>query len=125
MITYKGLSTYNRYKKFRLTNFELAKQDLFNHFHIRKGEKLMNPGFGTIIWSVLFEPFTEEIKTAIVADIRAVVNYDPRVTVDQVEVTQFEYGIQVGISLTYVPTDQTELMKLRFDQNSQSVSVVQ
>jgi phage baseplate assembly protein W len=125
MITYKGLSTYNRYKKFRLTDFELAKQDLFNHFHIRKGEKLMNPNFGTIIWSVLFEPFTEEIKTAIVSDIRAVVNYDPRVTVDQVEVTQFEYGIQVGIALTYVPTDQTELMKLRFDQNSQSVSVVQ
>lgn len=125
MITYKGLSTYNRYKKFRLTDFELAKQDLFNHFHIRKGEKLMNPNFGTIIWSVLFEPFTEEIKTAITADIQAVVNYDPRVTVDQVEVTQFEYGIQVGIVLTYVPTDQTELMKLRFDQNSQSVSLVQ
>lgn len=125
MITYKGFSTYNRYKKFRLTDFELAKQDLFNHFHIRKGEKLMNPNFGTIIWSVLFEPFTEDIKAAIVSDIRAVVNYDPRVRVDEVEVTQFEYGIQVGIALTYVPTDQTELMKLRFDQSSQSVSVVQ
>lgn len=125
MITYKGFSTYNRYKKFRLTDFELAKQDLFNHFHIRKGEKLMNPDFGTIIWSVLFEPFTEDIKAAIVSDIRAVVNYDPRVSVDQVEVTQFEYGIQVGIVLTYIPTDQTELMKLRFDQSSQSVSVVQ
>ena len=125
MITYKGFSTYNRYKKFRLTDFELAKQDLFNHFHIRKGEKLMNPNFGTIIWSVLFEPFTEDIKAAIVSDIRAVVNYDPRVSVDEVEVTQFEYGIQVGIVLTYIPTDQTELMKLRFDQSSQSVSVVQ
>jgi phage baseplate assembly protein W len=125
MITYKGFSTYNRYKKFRLTDFELAKQDLFNHFHIRKGEKLMNPNFGTIIWSVLFEPFTEDIKAAIVSDIRAVVNYDPRVRVDEVEVTQFEYGIQVGIALTYIPTDQTELMKLRFDQSSQSVSVVQ
>lgn len=125
MITYKGFSTYNRYKKFRLTDFELAKQDLFNHFHIRKGEKLMNPDFGTIIWSVLFEPFTEDIKAAIVSDIRAVVNYDPRVRVDEVEVTQFEYGIQVGIALTYIPTDQTELMKLRFDQSSQSVSVVQ
>ena len=125
MITYKGFSTYNRYKKFRLTDFELAKQDLFNHFHIRKGEKLMNPNFGTIIWSVLFEPFTEDIKAAIVSDIRAVVNYDPRVRVDEVEVTQFEYGIQVGIVLTYNPTDQTELMKLRFDQSSQSVSIVQ
>lgn len=124
MITYKGFSTHNRYKKFRVTDFELAKQDLFNHFHIRKGEKLMNPDFGTIIWSVLFEPFTEEIKTAIVADINAVAKYDPRISVDSVEVTQFEYGIQVSLSLTYIPTDQRNLMNLRFDQNKQSVTIL-
>ena len=124
MITYKGFSTHNRYKKFRVTDFELAKQDLFNHFHIRKGEKLMNPDFGTIIWSVLFEPFTEEIKTAIVADINAVAKYDPRISIDSVEVTQFEYGIQVSLSLTYIPTDQRNLMNLRFDQNKQSVTIL-
>ncbi len=123
MITYKGLSTYNRYKKFRLTDFELAKQDLFNHFHIRKGEKLMNPNFGTIIWSMLFEPFTEEIKTAIVADIKSIAKYDPRLNIDSVEVTQFEYGIQVALNLTYIPTDQTSTMKMRFDQNSNTASM--
>lgn len=124
MITYKGFSTHNRYKKFRVTDFELAKQDLFNHFHIRKGEKLMNPDFGTIIWSVLFEPFTEEIKTAIVADINAIAKYDPRISIDSVEVTQFEYGIQVSLSLTYIPTDQRNLMNLRFDQSKQSVTIL-
>ena len=50
-ITYKGFSTNNRSKKFRVTDFELVKQDLINHFNIRKGEKLMNPNFGTIIWN--------------------------------------------------------------------------
>ena len=124
MITYRGFSTYNRYKKFRLTDFELAKQDLFNHFHIRKGEKLMNPDFGTIIWNVLFEPFTEEIKTAIVEDINTVVKYDPRINVDSVEVTQYDYGIQVALELTYIPSDQTGLMKMRFDQNSSKATLV-
>lgn len=123
MITYRGFSTYNRYKKFRLTDFELAKQDLFNHFQIRKGEKLMNPNFGTIIWNVLFEPFTEEIKTAIVSDINSVAAYDPRLNVDSVEVTQYDFGIQVALSLTYIPTDQTGLMRLRFDQNSNRVTM--
>lgn len=124
MITYRGFSTFNRFKKFRLTDFELAKQDLFNHFHIRKGEKLMNPNFGTIIWNVLFEPFTEEIKSAIVEDINKIVRYDPRINVDSVEVTQYDHGLQVDLSLTYIPTDQTALMKMRFDQNSESVLIL-
>lgn len=124
MTTYKGFSTYNRVKKFRLTDFELVKQDLFNHFHIRKGEKLMNPNFGTIIWGVLFEPFTEEIKAAIVSDIKAIAAYDPRISIDNVTVTQFEYGLQIALELTYIPTDQTQTMRFNFDQKNKSVSMV-
>ena len=121
MSTYKGFSTYNRFKKFRLTDFELVKQDLFNHFQIRKGEKLMNPDFGTIIWNILFEPFTEEIKNAIVNDIETVVSYDPRISVDNITVTQYEYGLQVDLDLTYIPTNQTQLLNFKFDKSSQSV----
>lgn len=124
MTTYKGLSTYNRYKKFRITDFELAKQDLYNHFNIRKGEKLMHPDFGTIIWGILFEPLTEEIKAAITKDIKTIVNYDPRLSVDNITVTQFDYGIQIGLDLTYIPTDQRELIKFKFDQGSTTVNVV-
>lgn len=121
MSTYKGFSTYNRFKKFRLTDFELVKQDLFNHFQIRKGEKLMNPDFGTIIWNILFEPFTEEIKNAIIKDIKSVVSYDPRINVDNITVTQYEYGLQVDLDLTYIPTNQTQLLNFKFDKSSQSV----
>jgi phage baseplate assembly protein W len=123
MSTYKGFSTYNRFKKFRLTDFELVKQDLFNHFQIRKGEKLMNPDFGTIIWNILFEPFTEEIKNTIVKDIETVVSYDPRISVENITVTQYEYGLQVDLDLTYIPTNQTQLLNFTFDKSSQSVSM--
>lgn len=125
MTIYKGFSTYNRYKKFRLTDFELVKQDLFNHFHIRKGEKLMNPNFGTIIWNVIYEPFTEEIKQVIIDDIRAIAAYDPRINVDDVTVTQYDNGIQISLELTYISTDQTEILKFNFDQRSQEVSLVE
>jgi phage baseplate assembly protein W len=123
MSTYKGFSTYNRFKKFSLTDFELVKQDLFNHFQIRKGEKLMNPEFGTIIWNILFEPFTDEVKNAIVKDIQAVVSYDPRISADNINVTQYEYGLQVDLELTYIPTNQTQLLNFIFDKSSQSVSM--
>lgn len=124
MITYKGLSTYNRYKKFRLTDFELAKQDLFNHFNIRKGEKLMNPNFGTIIWDVIFEPFTEYVRQAIINDINAIVKTDPRIIVSNVLIDEYDQGIQIEMELLYLPTNQVDLMTLRFDQITKTASIV-
>jgi len=59
--TYKGFSTVsNDSKSFSLYDFALIKQDLINHFHVRQGERLENPLFGTIIWDYIFEPLTEE-----------------------------------------------------------------
>jgi len=124
MITYKGLSTYNRNKKFRLTDFELAKQDLFNHFNIRKGEKLMDPNFGTIIWDIIFEPFTDDIKQAIINDINNIVKYDPRLLISNVLITEYTQGVQVKIELLYIPTNQIELLTLQFDQRTKLSRIV-
>jgi phage baseplate assembly protein W len=124
MTTYFGFSTYNRYRKFNLTDFELVRQDLFNHFSIRKGQKLMNPRFGTIIWDVLFEPLTEEIRALIVDDVKAVVNYDPRIETDNVTITEYEHGIQIELELRYVLTSQVEKMALQFDKQSKVLTIV-
>ena len=121
-IFYKGFSTIGRNKKFRLTDFDLIKQDLLNHFQIRKGEKLMNPNFGTIIWNVLYDPFTLELKSAIIADIKAIAAYDPRVSIDNVIVTEYEYGIQIELDLRYLQTNQTNLMNLQFDNRSRTLT---
>jgi phage baseplate assembly protein W len=121
-ILYKGFSTVGRNKKFRLTDFELIKQDLINHFQIRKGEKLMNPNFGTIIWNVLYDPFTPELKSAIVADIKAIAAYDPRVSIDNVIVTEYETGIQIELEMRYLQTNQTNLMNLRFNNQNRTLT---
>jgi phage baseplate assembly protein W len=117
-IMYKGFSTVGRDKKYRLTDFELVKQDLINHFYIRKGEKLMKPNFGTIIWNVIHEPFTEELKSVIAADIKAIASYDPRLSIDNVVITEYSQGIQVELQLRYVPTNQINLLNLQFDNQN-------
>ena len=121
-IFYKGFSTVGRDKKFRLTDFELVKQDLMNHFQIRKGEKLMNPNFGTIIWNVLYDPFTESLRSAIAADVKAIASYDPRVAVDNIVITEFETGIQIELELRYLQTNQSNLLNLRFDNQSRTLT---
>jgi phage baseplate assembly protein W len=123
MTTYLGFSTYNRVRKFTLTDFELVRQDLFNHFSIRKGEKLMNPKFGTVIWDLLFEPLTDDVRSIIVSDIKNVVNYDPRIEADNVTVTEYNHGIQIELELRYVLTSQVENLALRFDKATRTLTV--
>jgi len=120
---YKGFSTIGQTKKFRLTDFDLVKRDILNNFYIRKGEKLMNPSFGTIIWNVLHEPFTEDLKSVITADIKDIANYDPRVSFDNIVVTEFDQGIQILLELRYLQTNQSSLVNLQFDNNSKTLTL--
>lgn len=105
-----------------MIDFDLVKQDLINHFNIRKGEKLMQPNFGTIIWSLLFEPMTDVLRTQIIEDITAIVNYDPRIGVRNINLTEFEYGLQVEIDLVYLQTDQISNLTVSFNKNTQSLT---
>jgi len=122
MAIYRGFSTQGQSKKFRATDAALIKQDLINHFNIRKGEKLMNPAFGTIIWSMLFEPLTNDTKEAIVTDITQIINYDPRVNVNNVTVNELEHGLQVIIDLTYINNNQSDVLLMNFNNQSQKLT---
>jgi phage baseplate assembly protein W len=118
MTTYRGFSTLLNKKKYNLTDYALARQDLINYFNIRKGQKLMQPNFGTIIWDQLFEPLNETTQEIITSDIKRIAGYDPRLSVNQVDVTQMTGGLQVQISLTYIPTDQSDTIMLNFNNGS-------
>ena len=120
MITYKGFSTYQRNKHFRVTDFELVKQDLLNYFNIRKGEKLMNPDFGTIIWDKIFDPLNEDTKAIIMQDIKRIISYDPRLAARDVNVTEYDRGLQIEITLIYIQTNQVGNLRLQFDQQSRT-----
>jgi hypothetical protein len=117
--TYKGFSTISPdTQKFALYDYALIKQDILNHFNVRQGERLMNPTFGTIIWDVLYEPLTEQLKVLIQQNVEEIINYDPRVRAKQVIVTQYESGLQIACTLVYLPYYIQESMQLTFDQNN-------
>lgn len=117
--SYRGFSTVSpNAKGYSLYDFELIKQDLINHFHIRQGEKLSDPTFGTIIWDLLYEPFTTDIQEAIVENVTQIVNYDPRINVTNITVDTYEQGISVECELTYLPYSISEILRFRFDQKN-------
>ena len=114
---YRGLSTVGKSVGNTVAyDLELIKQDLINHLHIRQGEKLENPEFGTIVWDLLFEPLTESLKEAVAKNITEIVNYDPRVQVERIVVDEYEASIIIECELTYLPYNITEQLVFKFDE---------
>ena len=120
--TYKGFSSSEANKNFKLYDINLVKQDLINHFYIRKGEKLENPEFGTVIWDMLFEPFTPDVKEIIAKDVEAIINYDPRITVQEVQIDSTDQGMRIQVELIYRPFNITEKMALNFDKTNRVIN---
>ena len=117
-VTFKGFSSRADRQIFKLYDFEVAKQDLINRLSIRKGERVENPEFGTIIYDALFEPFTEALKDAIVEDVTANLNADPRISTQEILVSEADKGIAIQATITYVPLNITEKLRFNFDENS-------
>ena len=117
-VTFKGFSSRADRQNFKLYHFEVAKQDLINRLSIRKGERVENPEFGTIIYDAIFEPFTEALKDAIVEDVTANLNADPRIATEEILVTEADKGIAIQATIRYVPLNITEKLRFNFDENS-------
>jgi phage baseplate assembly protein W len=120
--TYKGFSSQETKSSFKLHDINLVKQDIINHFYIRKGEKLMNPDFGTIIWDLLFEQFTEEVKKLITADVEQIINYDPRIAINGVVIDSTDMGIRIEADITYIPFNINERMTFNFDRENKIIN---
>jgi len=117
-VTFKGFSSKADKQNFKLYDFECAKQDLINRLSVRKGERVENPEFGTIIYDSLFEPFTDVLKEAILDDVTANLNADPRISTEDITVTEADHGISIQATITYVPLNITEKLRFGFDENS-------
>lgn len=98
----------------RLYDIELVKRDLQNHFMTSLGERVMKPNFGSIIWDLLFEPFTETVRQQIIADVQRVIKSDPRVELINLNVTNEEYGITVEAVLQYQPFAVLDTLYVRY-----------
>jgi phage baseplate assembly protein W len=128
MTLYKGFSTKqflnqdpntivglgeNFFGPYSVTDKNLIITDLLNHFHIRKGEKLMNPDFGCLVWDKLFDPLTTTLKNEIVNNVSEIIAQDPRISlIDSITVTESPKGQGLYLSIQIVLKSTNELVSL-------------
>jgi phage baseplate assembly protein W len=107
--TYKGFSSFEfeRTKEFALTDVELVKLDILNHIFTRKGSRVMMPTFGTIIPDLVFEPLDSVTVDILDDELRAVIEFDPRVDLItlNLDVQVDQNMVTASIQLFYVELD--------------------
>ena len=117
-VVFKGFSSRAENQNFQVYDFESAKQDLINRLSVRKGERVENPDFGTIIYDSLFEPLTPALKEQILQDVTENLNADPRIATEEIVLSEEDKGIAIQCSIRYVPLDITEKLRFNFDENA-------
>lgn len=114
---YKGFSTVDpNNKASKLYDYDLIKQDILNHFNTRRGSRVMNPEFGSIIWNLLMEPLTETTRQLLVQDVKKICSTDPRVHPLEININEYEQGYLIEITLMLKSTNETQVLRLAFDQ---------
>lgn len=126
--TFKGYSSISANKPYTsITDIDLIKRDLTNHFAIKRGEKLENPEFGTIIPFLLFEPMSTDVLAAIEDDVERIVNFDPRCQLEVVRaqpitansaadfdgMTDYQ-GVKVQCQILYIPFAASDVVNWEF-----------
>ena len=115
-----GFSTTDKFKPpYTVTDIELVKVDLMNHFGTRKGERVMVPEFCTIIYDLLMEPMDARVKKLIIDDVTRIVQLDPRVKSSDIKVTEIEQALLIEIQLLYLPDGITYEMAVQFNTEGQ------
>lgn len=105
-------------KQTQWTDLDLIKRDLINHLYTRKGERVMRPDFGSIIWDLLFEPMTVDVVSQIVDDATQVVQSDNRVQLQSINLVELDHGIQLQINLYYAPLNIVDAFQVDFDRRN-------
>jgi phage baseplate assembly protein W len=124
MPTFIGFSTINQYKKFTLVDFELIKRDLANALNIQQGELPGRPGYGTTIWSFVFENQTPETERGILAELQRVAGGDPRIYLSDASVYPQLNGMLIEVAVQVVGSSTAERLAIFFDQETRRASFV-
>jgi phage baseplate assembly protein W len=133
MAIYKGFSTKsfnyssptsivglqdNDFGPYSLTDKNLIIMDIINNFNIRKGEKLMNPSYGCLIWDRLFDPLTPALKDAIIKNVSTIITNDPRISVVKkviIQETADSQGLLLDAEIVIKSTNELVNLNLAFD----------
>jgi phage baseplate assembly protein W len=117
--SFRGFSTIDaeRTMSWVLTDIDLIKRDLLNHFMTRIGERVMRPNFGSRIWDLLDEQLTSVIRQEIIDDAVRICQSDPRVKLVRTVVVDFDQGVRVENTLEFLGWGIVDTMFATFQKN--------
>jgi phage baseplate assembly protein W len=110
-------------KKFRTVDEQLVIQDFVNALNIPQGQKVGNPGYGTTLWSFVFEPNTADVQFQLESEIRRVAALDPRMMLNSVKAYPQENGILIEVELAISPFNQAQFLNVFFSNQTNTASV--
>jgi phage baseplate assembly protein W len=111
-------------KKYRLTDVQLVMQNFLNALNIPLGSKVGQPGFGTKVWSFIFEPNTADVQFQLENEIYRVAGQDPRIILNSVKAYPKENGILLEVELAVNPFNQAELVSIFFNRATTSATFI-
>ena len=102
-------------KKFRLVDGPLVLRDFINALNINKGEKVGQPGYGTDIWSYIFEPNDADTQFRIQTEIQRVASSDPRLLLNSVKSFVQQNGILLEVEVAIQPFNDASIVNVFFN----------
>ena len=109
------------------TTLEQAGSNIKNLLLTAKGERVMQPDFGSRLRDLLFEQYTEDLEERIAEEIQeAMSTWLPYITISSVDIIQDETNpnqtkVDLDFSLNYEP-NRFDSITLNFDATSESTS---
>lgn len=97
-----------------LEDKELAKRDLLNHFYTRRGERLGEPEFGSILPELVFEQFDQLTIDAADEDVRTIIGLDPRWDLIDYQIDTDDHALTIEIQLRYITDLSEEILLLEY-----------
>jgi phage baseplate assembly protein W len=93
----------------------LVVRDFVNALNIQQGQKVGNPGYGSTIWSFVFEPNDAQTQFRLEEEIRRIANGDPRLIINTVKSYPQENGILLEVELAIAPFNNAEILNVFFN----------
>ena len=112
---FKGFNTINQNKApFGLTDEELIKRDLMNHFYTRLGERPMRPTFGSRIHDILMNPMDSMTSQDIKEDVERIVASESRVELRDIRMDVQDHTCRVEVDLNFKILRTADTLYLEF-----------
>lgn len=109
--------------KFMLSDTQLVLQDFVNALNIPQGQKVGQPGYGTTLWSFVFEPNTADVQFQLETEIRRMAGQDPRLVLNSIRAFPQENGILLELELAVSPFNQAQLLNVFFNNASGTAAI--